>query len=173
MSVPPDELRVRHVDAQLEIRRRVQDLPNLALGMDQLCRVKVIDDRRALVSADLAQLLSRRGEAVNFLGRGRTIPGPVRRHDHEGVRADGGRELDAPAVDFKNHRVVNEVPALPADARHRQPGLLGNGGHPLGGAKPVERLPDLPAIPAGLFEFTEHACQVRRGPVVERVIGEC
>ena len=164
---------MRHVDAQLEIRRRVQDLPNLALGMHQLRRMKVKGHRRALVDAELAQRLRRRGEAVDFFGRGRTIPGPVRRHDHEGVRADGGRELDAAAVDFKYNRVVNEVPALPADARHRQPGLLGNGGHALGGAKPVERLPDLPAIPAGLFELTEHACQVRRGPVVERVIGEC
>ena len=54
VRVPPDELRVRHVDAQLEIRRRVQDLPNLALSMHQPVRVKVIDDRRALVSADLA-----------------------------------------------------------------------------------------------------------------------
>ena len=91
----------------------------------------------------------------------------------EGVRADGGRELDAAAVDFKYNRVVNEVPALPADARHRQPGLLGNGGHALGGAKPVERLPDLPAIQP--VSLSSPSMRARSGvdPVVERVIGEC
>ena len=112
---------------------------------------------RTDVGAELAQRLRGRGEAVDFIGRRRAILGPLRRHDHEGVRPDVRRELDAPAVDFKDHRIVGEVPALAAHARHRQAGRLRDRGHALGRAEPVERLPHLPAVPAGLLDL-RRAC---------------